>query len=907
MPHIQSHFSAPVFRHLLLALVALALVLGACALNLPGTSSATSVSADMRADKGGSIVHPNGATLTIPPGALSTDAHVTLTDSGKARAPTGSVLSYISDVFIVETKDANGKRVPFAKPAATLSIKPSGFDTSKTLDLVIATTDVDHPRTIHMIHSMGLKDGEGLKETALTLKLVVPGAKSWIVRLPRLPAGTTLNADDTASTTGASLDAASTPLYATASNGALAARAPTTTTTPYLHVPFYHQDLLPWCVPTSLTEMLNYYSLWPRTGDPLNNTLGHTNSLANWQLAGANHEPSTSGAFYSQLNAIGIPEGNQEEIQWDPTFIPDHPSPQNDFDAYVFATAGSGAALAAQQHPLMLNVALAWQAAGWRHSLVIVGSDQNGLYLHDSNGFIGVYKTWGGLNHVLRDDYQQVVAPGSNYDIDGSGQDLHTDPGGNWFVHIPFVMTLSMVGNPTVRPEEERQGSLVLTQDQLIDAADGQPGLKLKWEGADGHDHGYYWAYQARGFVQHPDDSANLGAPAGHGATLHFQYTVANVGDQQQTYTSTIELSGPDYGGNPVRQTFTSIVPAHAMGGSLDSNNRTMPISGTIQLPAQGSEALLVVKLFVNGSTTRTQDVKFLRIPLGGHDLPQVSIHQPVSGTHTRQGLPLELLAGTALQSDGSSWADSRTLVWKANGTQFATGSTAMFPATTPGQYTISLTGTDRFGYTSSDQISAIVDSTTPTTLPTVRINSPLNFLRVNVGDTVGFSVTALQDGIYLPDSAITWTINGTPVHTGASFAYSFSSPGTMTINASATNSAGLRAGQTITLYVTSASTWNPPIVSIVQPDASHLHVYVPDGQPTASVHFVASGSPAGLQYDWSDSVQGHLGSGPDITAGLYDHSLSCTTDHVVTVRVTDSHAFTNIASVTVHVHACIP
>jgi len=293
--------------------------------------------------------------------------------------------------------------------------------------------------------------------------------------------------------------------------------------------------------------------------------------------------------------------------------------------------------------------------------------------------------------------------------------------------------------------------------------------------------------------------------------------------------------------------------------------------------------------------------------PLSGHPLPQVTIRQPADGTHTRQGISVELLAGTVLQSNGSAWVDPHMLMWRANGTQFATGATATFPATTPGQYIISLTGTDSFGYANSDQVTLNVDSTAPTTPPTVRIDSPGNFSTVHVGDSFVFSATALQDGVYLPDSAIHWSINGTPAHTGASFSYSFGAPGTMSVQVSATNSAGMSANASMTLYVIPASTGSPPSVAIAQPDAGHREVYVPNGQNTAPVYFAASGSPAGLQYAWSDSVQGNLGSGPDITVGLYDHSLSCTTDHVMTVTATDSLHRTATAAVTVHVHACVP
>jgi len=139
-----------------------------------------------------------------------------------------------------------------------------------------------------------------------------------------------------------------------------------------------------------------------------------------------------------------------------------------------------------------------------------------------------------------------------------------------------------LLGNPSVRPEDERQGSIALTQEQTIDAADGQPDLQLSWDGSNGHNHGYYWTYQYPGSVSHPNDSADLGALAGYGATLHYKYFIANVSDSDQTYISTVTVSGRNHArgwiaGSP------SVAAAILPGGSCAStvSNRRFRSVGT--------------------------------------------------------------------------------------------------------------------------------------------------------------------------------------------------------------------------------------------------------------------------------------------------------------------------------------
>jgi hypothetical protein len=92
--------------------------------------------------------------------------------------------------------------------------------------------------------------------------------------------------------------------------------------------------------------------------------------------------------------------------------------------------------------------------------------------------------------------------------------------------------------------------------------------------------------------------------------------------------------------------------------------------------------------------------------------------------------------------------------------------------------------------------------------------------------------------------------------------------------------------------------------VHIASP-ANGFTVYPPDNANHASVALVGSGSP-GMQYTWSDSIDGNLGSGQTITASL---SLSqvgnCqpATTHVVTLTGKDAQGHTATASITVYIN----
>lgn len=877
-----------------------------------------STQANIKAAVGGTLTFGQ-ASLIVAPNALASDATVTLTNYGKDFLPTKDPgLQFASNAFQIDTKDANGKPVEILNSTAILKVKPDTLDLTKSQDLVIATINPDHPNSVNLLHSKGTVDGQGKTLSVLTVSAIVPGTRAWVASIPRIPDGVSLN--QTLPTSNAGVAPV---LSRTAENGShtaqpLAAAIPLTTTsaqtttTPYLTVPYYFQGPYPWCAPTSTAAFLSYYDmqgLHVHGNDPLDTFFGES-TVPNWQLAAMNHQAGDSGGFQDALlDHAGVPHSQYVYHDWDPTFLASTPSATSDFDSYVYYLAGTNAANADQQRPVMLSVGLPL-TGGWHHALVIVGSDTNGLYLHDSNGEVGVYVTWGRFNQVVNQDYQVVIGQGYSGRPSDNEDPLPEQPSSNHWPRLPYISTVAIVGNPPVRPESARSGSISVlpaygsTPYIYIDGIPGYRATYLRWDGSDTHPYGYYWDYET-GSATHPD--GQLGGSQAHGATLHFRVPFINAADHPQEYTALLEMRGAD-GDHHVTKSVTlnaAFGPRSVVDGV-----------GAIKLPLDGNQAIFDIKLFL-GSDTAAQpiDVRFLRINMTGpHAGPSVHITRPSNGTHGRFPLSFTLSVNAA---DGYGQTLPASQVhWIVTGpntfsTTFA-GFNPSFVPPTPGTYTVRVTGTDAEGGSASDTITLTSDAPIAITQPpNLTVSAPTNGATYHVGDSVGFVASAVQPetSMLLPGSAINWYFNGSssPVFNGGSFSHTFTTTGDVSVRVTATNSAGLVATRTLTLHIQLAS-GGTGTVHINSP-ANNTPYYTSGGSSTVSVSFAATVT-GGLTVRWYDDTTGgtQLGTGPSITANLGDTNPACgTPHHIRAVGYNSLNQAVSTATVTVVIYACIP
>jgi hypothetical protein len=676
------------------------MLLSACSPGGPGGSSTSSVSADVKATQGATLTHPNGATLTIPPGALSGDAHVTLTDAGKTSDIQGNPLNNLSDDFSVDAKGAGGGAVQLK--GASLSIKPPNFDKNATRDLIVAVSDPATPQVVQLHRSKGTPtDGAGVQLPSLSYDYGALGSRVWIVRIPALPAGLR------ASTAEPRLPAPSAKPQPGSSGAVLA-------------VPFYHQNGLPWCVPTSLTAMLRYYDFTPTTGDPLNATFGGDTALANWQVAAQSHQPAGSGAGYDELDRIGVDGSHYAMYLWDDDFLITADGARGNFDDFrtyvTFVIHGFSI-------PGIIDIPgrpLAMIVDNWWHSVAVVGADSEAIYFHDSNGNIAYHDPWATFQNDAR-----------GWRTDATGQRIETHT----------IWTAAVYGY-AIKPEAKRQGSVVLLRSEISDQEPLGTTDGFQWDGAH-HTHGYY-------FTNDTDYSpSDLGIAAIHGTRLHFTYHIANVTGVTQTYNTLAELSGPNYGDGLVSRAATVTVAPLTLSD---------PISGDLTLPGSGAGGIFDVKLFEPGSTSAVADVKFVRMDLRDTQSPTVAITSPANGAHVTAGSAVAFSA-TSLQPDAHSPLHDEQLVWTQGGSRIGTGASFSRVYGTPGTYTITLTGTNAAGLSASASTTFTVDPATPGYPASVSIVSPPanhDYYIPNGQSTVAVSLVASGS----PGMSFTWSDN---------------------------------------------------------------------------------------------------------------------------------------------------
>jgi hypothetical protein len=339
-----------------LTLLLLVLLLGACTVAPTGPVAGTWT--DVDADEGATLEHPTGARLVIPPHALSADARVRIVDEGMATPRAGRALMAASPRFGL---DIDGAEV-MSELAFSVDLPPD------EAHLVMATRTEDGGVKLHR--------GE-------------PGLAGVTVYIDR---------NDLYDTRGGFLHTAVSAQFIPDLDLAAEPKI--------LPTPYYWQDNLPWCVPTSLAMVMNQY-------DDLEGI------VSNYALAGADHQADDEGNSYvGILNSWGVDDDLYTYLKWDADLIPSAP-----FSSYVRLqtngynlqdllgpTIDFGFGSVPVPDLFVPPRAPGLSSTTTSHAFVAVGANDSHIWLHDPSGAfsgsasIAEKLTWEAFRQIAIDD-----------------------------------------------------------------------------------------------------------------------------------------------------------------------------------------------------------------------------------------------------------------------------------------------------------------------------------------------------------------------------------------------------------------------------------------------------------------------------------------------------------------------
>lgn len=513
-------------RHSILV-IPLALALVAC--NPPGTPKIpVEVSQTVHADTGGTIEHPSGARLIIPPGALDRDAVVKIKDLGVPLPDAQKPLVPASHRFAFDLGDAQ-----LEKPVNLWLRYPKEMGEAGVV------------RTDHLL--LETQDSDGNPWLRRVENPTVDGDRLWIGRsLESLVSQVSSmeEGENWSSWFGLVYVA---PLYELL--------------IPVLDVPYYWQDNLPWCAPTSQTMVVNYHDG------------GVGGIVSNTYLAGKHQQDAGEGAWPHAIMAdAGVPRRNYDYYRWDADTIPGgaftsyvkrYLNGFNLSDIYgpIFDLFGSSWSLDdVRVPPRPLELA----STTTNHAFVAVGADDNGIWLHDSSGAftgtpgIALNNTWTRFRQVAIDTTRS--------------DELYT-----------------LVLNTDPRPSSQRRGSIVLyegTNDSSLVWRNVQdyPVASYRWDG-DPYPRGYYWTVLAGNMPV--DDEFGIAFARDNGVlagSFAYELRVANVSGAARDFSLKVMIA--DDAGRTITHASTTLanLSARSWRGNQNLVQGTLP-TGSINAP----------------------------------------------------------------------------------------------------------------------------------------------------------------------------------------------------------------------------------------------------------------------------------------------------------------------------------
>jgi hypothetical protein len=264
---------------------------------------------------------------------------------------------------------------------------------------------------------------------------------------------------------------------------------------------------------------------------------------------------------------------------------------------------------------------------------------------------------------------------------------------------------------------------------------------------------------------------------------------------------------------------------------------------------------------------------------------PDVTLVQPQDGATYPWHSQIPFAVKTDDRFDNGPVAESK-ITWNDDvaGAGFGHGSAFGDSNLTPGVHHISVTAVDSQG---GERTLGPITIHVVVEPPRVAIDHPADGATFGNDQTISFRGEAIDPEQGDIGSSATWTLDGTPIGTGASLLqYKIATVGTHTVTLSATNAGGATSTASITVHVVAGT--GAPSVSITDP---------PDNDDVAAgtpITFSATATTASgatipdADISWSDDLDGPLGTGHTITKTLTGSDCQISVHHV-TVTATDT------------------
>jgi hypothetical protein len=283
----------------------------------------------------------------------------------------------------------------------------------------------------------------------------------------------------------------------------------------------------------------------------------------------------------------------------------------------------------------------------------------------------------------------------------------------------------------------------------------------------------------------------------------------------------------------------------------------------------------------------------------GSNEQPIVTIGEPQDGSSFSLEETIQFRASASDAEDGVL---DESIVWSSDiDGDLGNGPLVSASAMTIGEHRVTASVTDSAGSTTSSSIVVAITDATSNQSPIVSITTPADGVSVPQGVPVEFSATAsdAEDGPIGASIAWSSSIDGA-FGIGDTVTSSALSPGSHTISAQVTDSAGATRSDSITITV-SAQVNAAPSVSIESPSDGASFVQGSSVDFRARASDPEDGS-VDSSVEWTSSIDGVLGSGASIAVS----TLSIGT-HTITASATDSEGATGSAMIGVTVSDATP
>ncbi len=682
----------------------------------------------------GGVIEAGGAKLTIPPGALSQDATVTLVAKGKPNEPAENPMHPVGTTVALDLGGAE------LKMPANLELP---VDATGEGSLVVLETPPEDgssaaaPRLVHAARPIGAATANSSTFARVGLSRVtyaVVRAGQYAVNIiPKPPTSD--------GTVGSSLQ-----------------------------VPFYWQAGYPWCYPTAVTMALNFHKSQAAIS---NNTKFPGGFVSNYGIASLiRQSPTDYASIWNIVKKMGLPEDTYSLLMWDAELVPSDKSEErfagafDAFKSYVSTITASNS--------FRGNTPVFTGSDRQEHAFVLTGltnANNDGVYVNNSN------HRWKGSHPSLTwKEFHDANCPLKVPKDDNSGCiDKATSKEADLFTFVSY-------SDP--KPETERRGSIELlpggtnnnggiveTVNETIIFRNLRNYVISRWMWDGRYANGYYFSDAAH---QEPKFLYGTNLPIDkefqnsifRSSKLETDFNLVNFTNVALDYELEARLF---VGGVSRAQKFVnpkiganSYQPIYIAWGNLAD------VVGAVGAP---TTARLEFNLRQGGVL---QDVKHVSFRLAPDPTEKSSarIITPFNGTTLLKGAEF-IFKGEAFDPhtlpDGHLFGGM--LTWFENGTKIGEGEQLTRTFQTPGSHTLSFVARNEYGVQTTATVNVnVID---PIRVPgEIKIVSPTNDQVFDHRQSVPVVVPLVgyatySDGSHVPENRLVWTLDGRPGEIG--------------------------------------------------------------------------------------------------------------------------------------------